>query len=76
MLKCFKPDKVPKKSYKLTKWTIIMTVIVVVPIVLLSIVAKNQIEAVINVVGGVFGVFLMMTIPATLVIYTRKILKA
>lgn len=69
------PDRLPKKSWQLTKHTVIMTVVVVFPIILLSIVAKEHIHDVINVVGGVFGVFLMMLIPATLCIYTRKTLK-
>lgn len=66
------PDKIPKKSHELTRTTVILTVSLITPIILLSIFAKDNIEDVINVSGGVFGVVIMMILPSILTILTRK----
>lgn len=72
IMKCFMPHKIPKKSHELTKTTVILTICLILPIILLSIFAKENIEDVINVSGGVFGVVIMMLLPPILTILTRK----
>lgn len=51
--------------------TLIITICLITPIILLSIFAKDNIETVINISGGIFGVIIMMILPSILTIKTR-----
>ena len=74
LLKAFTPDKLPSKSWKITRWTLFYTLIIVIPILLISL-STTKIESVINVVAGIFGVFILILFPSGFVYFGRKKLR-
>lgn len=72
LMKCFTPSKIPQNSWDITRYTVAFTLLFIAPIITLSILTKN-ITKVIDIVGGIFGVFIMVIIPSLTVLRARYI---
>lgn len=71
LMKLVAKDKVPKVSFKITKWTFLFTLIIVTPIITISLLTKN-VQLVLDFTGGILGTMLMIILPCLFVIFCRK----
>ncbi|CAD8203122.1 unnamed protein product [Paramecium octaurelia] len=72
LMKLVVPHLVPKDSLKITLPSAIFTLLIVVPCASLAVLLKDNIEIIVGLTGGVCGVFILLTIPAALVLQGRK----
>ncbi|KAM3145485.1 hypothetical protein pb186bvf_002529 [Paramecium bursaria] len=72
MMKLCLPEEYTTNLFKLSWISVSYTLLVLVPCFILAITLKNHIQPVISIVGGVFGVVILMIIPSLMVIEYRK----
>ncbi|CAD8119395.1 unnamed protein product [Paramecium sonneborni] len=72
LMKLVVPHLLPKDNLKITLPTALFTLLIVVPCAALAILLKDDIEIIVGLTGGVCGVFILLTIPAALVLQGRK----
>ena len=54
------------------KWTLLFTAVALVPVFVVSVVAKDQLSKLLSITGGFCGVILMLMVPSALIISSRK----
>ncbi|CAD8197690.1 unnamed protein product [Paramecium pentaurelia] len=75
LMKLVAPHLIPKDNLQITLPTALFTLLIILPCATLAILLKKQIEMIVGITGGVCGVFILLTIPAALVLQGRKIHK-
>ncbi|KRX01663.1 hypothetical protein PPERSA_03747 [Pseudocohnilembus persalinus] len=74
LMKLIVPMQVPEQSHEITRYTLLFTILIVTPIFLIAYSVQN-IQIVLDLIGGIFGVILITLIPSLLIIKGRKQLK-
>lgn len=60
------------QSTKIDRSRIIFTFSITIPMYILALFLRDQVETILNITGGITGVFVIFLIPATLLLYARK----
>jgi len=71
LMEFFTPSKIPNPDYKITKWSIGYTILLLTPIIAVTC-ATDNLSTVIDIVSGIFGALIVLIIPSLLVIIGRK----
>ena len=71
LMEAFMPDSIPDPDYLITKTSFLWTIGIFIPIVVVTTLTTN-LGLVIDIVSGIFGTLIVLSIPALLVIVGRK----